>query len=110
MIERTMKRIEETLQAADKMDPKRREELLALMGDLKEEVETLATSHRDEAESIAALTRVSTHEAVQENPNARLVDISMEGLTASVDEFKASNPRLVSVVNEISTFFAGLGI
>ncbi|MCG8473323.1 MAG: hypothetical protein MI742_15895 [Desulfobacterales bacterium] len=110
MIETTMKRIEKTLAEADKMDPARREELLALMENLKSEVAVLAESHKEEAESIAGFTGLTTHEAVREHPDPKLVDISKEGLLASVEGFEASNPRLVAAVNQVCSFFASMGI
>lgn len=110
MIESTMKRIEALLDAADQMDPVRRRELQGLLVTLKEEVDVLAESNKEEAESIAAFTGVTTHEAVRKSPDPKLVSISSEGLMASVEGLEASHPRLVSAVNALCTFFANLGI
>jgi len=110
MIESTMKRIEALLEAADQMDPGRRRQLQALLETLKEEVKILAESNREEAESIAGFTGLTTHEAIRKRPDPKLVSISSEGLMASVEGLEASHPRLVSTVNALCNFFSDLGI
>lgn len=110
MIDSTMKRIEAILDASDQMDDARRDELKGLLETLKEETKILAESHREAAESIAGFTSLTTQQAIRKSPDPRLLSLSSEGLLTSVEGFEASNPRLVSVVNALCTFFSGLGI
>lgn len=110
MIESTMKRIEAILDASDQVDDEKRKELKALLDTLKEETKLLAESHREEAESIAGFTSLTTQQAVRSSPDPKLVSLSSQGLLASVEGFEVSNPRLVSAVNSLCTFFANLGI
>ena len=110
MIEGIMKRIEDLLDASDQMDDARRQELKMLLETLKKETKILAESHKEEAESIAGFTGITALQAVRKSPDPKLVSLSTEGLSASVEGFEVSNPRLVSVVNQLCTFFANLGI
>lgn len=110
MIESIMKRIEEILDASDKMDEGRRSEMRRLLETLKEETKLLSESHREEAESIASFTGLTAQQAIRTSPDPKLVSLSSEGLMASVEGFEASNPRLVSAVNALCTFFSSMGI
>ena len=68
---------------------------------LKSEVAALSKTHSEQAESIAGFTEVSTREATREQKNPHLLELSLDGLTASVEEFESSHPKLVQIVNSI---------
>lgn len=110
MIEDTIKKIEARIQAADTVNAGRRQELLELLGTLKSEVSNLSTTHGEEAESIAGFTDISTYEATRAAQNPELLKLSLEGLGSSVQGFEQSHPRLVQIVNAISSTLSNLGI
>jgi hypothetical protein len=110
MIEDTIGKIEARIQGADTIKEERRQELLQLLGTLKSEVAGLSRTHGEQAESIAAFTEVSTHEATRAEQNPRLLKLSLEGLNSSVEELEESHPRIVHVVNAISQTLSNLGI
>jgi hypothetical protein len=110
MIQDTIAKIEERLRNAGSLRDEQRAELLRLLGNLKSEVGGLSETEPDKAQSIAGFTAVSTHEATREARNPELVDLSLKGLSHSVEGFEASHPRLVQVVNSICTTLANLGI
>ena len=110
MINETISKIEERIRVAGKMDDAQKAELLKLLAELKSEMTTLASTHADDARSIAGFTDVSTHEATRGQPRPELVEQSLEGLAASVRGFEESHPRLVQLVNSISTTLSNLGI
>ena len=110
MIKETISKIEERIRVAGKMDDAQRADLLKLLAELKSEMTTLASTHVDDARSIAGFTDVSTHEATRAQPKPELVEQSLEGLAASVRGFEESHPRLVQLVNSISTTLSNLGI
>jgi len=70
----------------------------------------LSKTHAEQAESIAGFTEVSAREATREQQNPQLLKLSLEGLNSSVEEFENSHPKLVHIVNSISTTLANLGI
>jgi len=110
MIEDTLEKIEARIQAADSVKEERRRELLELLGTLKAEVAALSKTHREQAESIAEFTNLSAHEATRSKQNPRLLNLSLEGLSSSVEGIEESHPRLVQLVNAISHTLSNLGI
>ena len=87
-----------------------REELLGLLATLKSEVIILSRTHPEEAESITGFAQVSTHEATRAEKNKALLNVSVRGLTSSIDGFETSHPELVRIVNRIALMLSNLGI
>lgn len=110
MIEDTIGKIEARIQAAEAIKDDRKQELLQLIATLKSEVVTLAKTHDEEAQSIARFTEMSAHEATRGQQNPQLLQLSLSGLTASVEDFEKSHPKLTHVANAISRALANLGI
>ena len=110
MIEKTISEIEAQIRAAESVGGERKAELLGLLGKLKSEVAALSQTHGEQADSIAGFARLSAHEATRSEPNAQLRELSNQGLLSSVEGFEQSHPKLVEVVNRISTTLASLGI
>ena len=110
MIDDTIGKIEARIESADAVNPERRRELLELLGTLKAEVASLSETHEEQAESIAGFTELSTREATRSEQDPRLLKLSLEGLTSSVEGFERSHPNLVHIVNAISNTLSNLGI
>ena len=110
MPEDKISQIEERIHESPALKPETREELLALLAELKLEMQGLSESHREEAESIAGFAEISTHEAVRETRNPELLRHSIGGLEASVDDFEKTHPQLVGVVNRIAAMLSNMGI
>lgn len=110
MLRETIGKIEERLRDSASLTPRQREELLALLDTLKSEVDTLARTHADQAQSIADFTAASAHEATREDRNPESVELSLKGLSRSIEGFEESHPKLAQAVNSICTTLANLGI
>ncbi len=110
MIQETISKIEAQIQNSGAVKPEGKAELLHLLATLKAEMAEIAQTHGDQAQSIAGFTAVSTHEATRDEPNPQLLKLSLEGLSGSVRGFEESHPRLVQIVNAISTTLSNLGI
>ena len=110
MIEDTIGKIEARIDSADTIKEERRRELLQLLGTLKSEVAELSKTHEEQAQSIAGFTEVSAHEATRAEQNPELLKLSLDGLGSSVRGFEQSHPRLVQIVNAISSTLSNLGI
>jgi len=110
MIHDTIGKIEERLRRADAVNDSSKTELLGLLATLKTEISDLSRTDADKAQSIAGFTAVSAHEATREEKNPELMELSLKGLTSSVEGFEESHPKLVQVVNSISTTLSNLGI
>jgi len=110
MIEDTIEEIEARVEASDSIKEDRRRELLDLLATLKGEVAALSRTHSEQAESIAGFTVVSAHEATRTKQDPELLKLSLQGLSSSVEGFEASHPRLVQIVNAVSSTLSNLGI
>jgi hypothetical protein len=110
MIEDTIAKIEARLQSTEALKDDKRAELQHLLATLKAEVAELSKTHSDQAESIAGFTEISTREATREMQNPRLLQLSLDGLKSSVEEFESSHPKLVQIVNTISKALSDVGI
>jgi hypothetical protein len=110
MIHDTIGKIEERLRQSDAVRNENKAELLQLLATLKAEVSTLSHTHSDQAQSIAGFTAVSAHEATRTQKDPELMELSIRGLSSSVEGFEESHPKLVQVVNSICTTLSNLGI
>jgi hypothetical protein len=107
MIHETISQIEAKLQNAGALNPEARLELLNLLATLKGEIIKIDA---EKAQSIAGFAQTLAHEATREEKNPELLKLSLAGLSASVDGFEKSHPKLVEIVNRICTALSGLGI
>jgi hypothetical protein len=110
MIEDTISKIEVKLRDSGSVSEEKKRELQELLATLKSEVATLSKTHNEQAESIAGFTEMSAHEATRSKQNPELLELSLKGLSSSVDGFEKSHPRLVQIVNSISQTLSNLGI
>lgn len=107
MIQDTIQKIEAKLN--DKAG-QNKAELLALLSQLKTEINHLAETNTERAESVAGFAELSTHEATKSAKDPALLDLSIKGLSRSVEDFEGSHPELVAVVNRICTTLSNMGI
>ncbi len=110
MIHDTIGKIEERIRKTEAIKDESKADLLNLLSNLKAEVANLSSTDAEQAQSIAGFTAVSAHEATRDDKNPELVKLSLKGLASSVEGFEQSHPRLVQLVNSISTTLSNLGI
>ena len=110
MIDETIKQIEARIHSTESLTPEKRTELVELLTKLKAEAGELAKTHGEQAQSIVGFAQVTTHEATRTDQDPKLLDLSLEGLRSSVQEFEKSHPRLAHIVNSISTTLSNSGI
>jgi len=110
MIDETLSQIESKLKDAGSITEESKRELARLLARLKTEITELSKTHADQAQSIAGFTQTSTHEAIREEKNPELLELSLKGLATSVEGFEKSHPSLVQIVNRICTTLSNIGI
>lgn len=110
MIEDRIQKIEARVQESAHIPEPARAELLKLLAALKDEVGTLTKNHEEDARSIAGFVDASAHEATRAEKKPKQVEASLTGLTASVEAFEASHPKLAEVVNQIAVRLSNMGI
>ena len=110
MVEETITQIEARIKGDKSLDDKRKKELLDLLSTLKTEVSRLSETDAEDARSITGFTGVSVHEAMRREKNPQLLKLSLRGLSASVERFENSHPKLVGIVNSICNALSNTGI
>ncbi|HYG22314.1 MAG TPA: DUF4404 family protein [Verrucomicrobiae bacterium] len=110
MIDDTIQKIEGKIKGAESITSERKAELLQLLGTLKAEIASVPETEREQAESIAGFAERSAHEATRTKQNPELLDLSLRGMSRSVEGFEKSHPQLVQIVNNISQTLSNLGI
>jgi queuine/archaeosine tRNA-ribosyltransferase len=110
MIQDTIAKIEAQIQSSSSITPERREELKELLATLKAEVNELAVTNQEDAQSIAGYTQLSAYEATRSTQNPALLQHSLDGLTVSAAQFEKSHPRLFQAVQSITNTLSNLGI
>ena len=110
MLEETISKIEAKLQTTGAIKEEHRSELLELVSTLKNEVAALSTTHDEQAKSIAGFAEISAHEATRQEKNPKLLKVSLQGLSSSVEGFEKSHPELVAIVNRICTTLSNMGV
>jgi len=92
------------------LTPEAREELLGLVDRLSHELESLAQTNSELAQSISGFAGISTYEATRPNGNEETLDYALKGFASSVDAAEASHPKLVAIVNRICNMLSDIGI
>ncbi len=110
MYQKTLSQLESKIKSVKSLDQKKKEELLAILAKLDNEVEELSREDDESATTIANFAQTSTHEAARETKNKDLIDTSLSGLQKSIEGFEASHPALTEAVNKLSVFLSNMGI
>lgn len=110
MLEERMRKIEARLQNAHGMRESEREQLLQLVATLREEIAALDQSREEEVRSIAHFLDASTHEASRSARQPRLLEVARDGLSASVENFESSHPKLFATVQQAAVVLGNMGL
>ena len=110
MIQETITQIEARIKEAKSLNDEKRRELLNLLAALKTEVSEFSKTHPEHTQSITSFASVSIHEAIREEKNPQLLNLSLRGLSTSVQGFESSHPKLVGIVNSICLALSKSGI
>lgn len=110
MIQDRLDKIEERLKQSQAVKESDKAELLNLLKSLRAEVTNLSKTRHEQAESIAGFAELSAREATRSEKSPALFNISIDGLTSSVQEFEVSHPQLVEIINRFCTMLSNLGI
>ncbi|MFW6333887.1 MAG: DUF4404 family protein [Desulfosalsimonas sp.] len=110
MLKHTLLKLEEKIKTSKNIPDEKKQEYYDLLSRLNDEINALAETDPEKAESIKKFTKVTAHEATREELNPSLLKTSLDGLYESAREFQTSHPRLVDTVNDICIFLSKLGI
>jgi hypothetical protein len=102
--------VEARIEKTECLDDAKRKALLDLLSTLNTEVSELSKTHAEHSQSITGFAEVSIHEALREEKNPKLLKLSLQGLSTSVEGFENSHPKLVNAVNSICHTLSNIGI
>jgi putative cell wall-binding protein len=103
-------KIEKRLMQSEVLKESDKSELLNLLTTLRKEIADLSQTNYEQAESIVGFTKLSAHEATRREKSTTLLNLSIEGLSSSVEDFEISHPKLVEIINRLCTMISNLGI
>jgi hypothetical protein len=110
MIQDTLSQVKKRIETADSIKDEKKKELMGLLSVLQNEIEQLAKTNPEHAESIVGFAQTSAHEAMRQQKRTDLHRLSLEGLAGTVEGIETSHPELVRIVNSICNALANLGI
>ncbi|HEY5125052.1 MAG TPA: DUF4404 family protein [Ignavibacteria bacterium] len=110
MKQNTIEKIEEKIRVYNSLKEEDRAELLKLLETLKTEIIEFSEKQGENADSLEGFISASAHEATREQKNPTLLKLAIEGLSASVEGFEESHPKLVENVNNIASMLSNMGI
>ena len=110
MIKETISRIEQEIKSSESLSSERREEILELIDNLKQEMQSMGEANDEDVRTVVSYTETSIREAMRKEQNPELLHHSLQGLSLSVKRFEVSHPKLVGVINNIGHSLSTLGI
>jgi hypothetical protein len=110
MGQNTIDKIVEKIRLYNSLNEENRTELLKLLEALKTEINEFSEKQEEHAESLKGFISASAHEATRQQKNPTLLKLAVEGLSASVEGFEISHPKLVENVNNIASMLSNMGI
>ena len=110
MIEKTVKKIEETVDGATTISEEKRTQLITLISELKSEITKLSETDENGALDIAHKSHASARHATKKDSDLQQSISALDDLKSAVDTFEVSHPGLVSTVNAFCNALADIGI
>lgn len=110
MITDTLHRIETLIQKHQTLTETERQELKALSVKLRHELNQLANTHVDDAQTIASFANVAAVEALRPEQRADLYALAETGLQKSIEQFEDSHPQLFTTIKAFLMKLSGIGV
>ena len=110
MLKHTLSKLEDKIKTSRNIPDAKKQEYYELLSRLNDEINEIAQTDPQRAESIKQFAKASAHEATREELDPNLLEAAIQGMRQSVREFRTSHPRLVDTVNDICIFLSKLGI
>lgn len=96
----SLQQLREKINAASSLTPAHKQELLGLVDNLRQELESLAHTDHARAQNVSSLAKEAA--AGQQE--------SLENFSGSVEELEITHPKLVNIVNRICKMLSDIGI
>lgn len=105
MIDKTIEKIEKSIQKIDHIEDSQKSDLLNLVTTLKGELDTLPQESSKQAQSLAEFVEANTGKAAIKEEK-----VEPTVLESAIKEFEVSHPKLVEAFNQICMMLSNSGI
>jgi hypothetical protein len=110
MINERLAKLESMLRDNPNLSDAARQELLGLVTGLQAEMAPLTGTHAERAHEIAGNAEAAVQASMQRQEQPERATQAVEGLAASVREFEVTHPRLVEIVDQLTSTLSNMGI
>lgn len=110
MLSETFKKIDRLVLESEHLSDSEKNELIELVNQLKDELDTVSDVYNDHVQSIANFAHSSAHETLSTTSDNELKELSFKGLNQSIRKFEVSHPNLTTVISLISRTLSRLGV
>ncbi len=110
MISDRLAHLQAKLDSLPQLPAETRAEIEQLLAGLKTEIAALPQAPLASDESISSHVEDDSHDIVGDANTPDSIQLSLDRLTASVEEFEASHPELTSTVQRLATVLSNMGI
>ncbi len=108
MTSERLAKLESMLRDNPSLSETNRRELLDLVAGLRAEMASLEDTHAERANQIVGSAEAAVQASIHEQPPQATV--AVERLASSVREFEASHPKLVEIVDQLTSTLSNMGI
>ncbi len=106
----SIEKIKTKIAGASGMPEADKSELMVLMDELYDELDGLAKTDQDRADSVDGIAHATADKLVETEQDPEELNNAVKELSDSVEELEVSHPKLVGVVNQICMMFSNIGI
>lgn len=110
MLEETIKRIENIVNNSENLSKERRQQLINLAVDLKKQLNELSETNKEDANSIAGFTSITTYESLKDEQDDDLLNFTNSGLKLAIRKVEATHPQLIKTIRNFTRILSNLGI
>ena len=109
-IDSHLENVTQVVNAALHLQPEKRQELAALVQELKTALKPVAASHPDDSSRVAETMELAVKEATKARPSQGFLKITAEGLKEAANALKDVAPAVLTVTGKVVQFLLGLGV
>jgi tetratricopeptide (TPR) repeat protein len=108
-IDSIVKNATQTIDKSSSLPDAKKQELSALVAELKSAMDGLGADYEEERKEIAAALEKAISKATQPQPKKSLLEVSAKGLKAAAETVAAVAPAVLQTAARIAAFIVGLG-
>ena len=105
-----LENVTQTINASSSLQPEKRQELAALVQELKGALEPVSKTNPEDSARVAETLELAVKEATKAKPNPGFLKITAEGLKEAANALKDVAPAVLAVTGKVVQWLLGLGV